>query len=321
MFTRLSALRWLLLAGAALFLSAAVHPFGADAPPTGKPSDPPPANASAASGARLTVTFWNLQWFPGRRPNAGTKFQQTHLAAVVPVLERLNPDFLCMEEVADLAAAQSVAGHLKGFRVDVCSQFTLGGPGTDISRQQVALCSRLPLIHAWWEEWKPGRDGIRPTRGFSFAAYRPVMDKVLLVYGTHLKSNRADSPGGEADNIAQREEAARQFLAHQRAMAAAYARMGEVTVMLGGDLNTSLDDPRFGRENTLRSLSASGFRWVWRDIPLASRYTLPAQGRYPAVCFDHVFFRGAGCRLLEAFVEPTGRDCSDHRPVTARIEF
>ncbi len=289
-------------------------------------TDPPSGEPEASGGAapspgfaateQLKVTFWNVEWFPGQRPNASEPKRRAHVAAVAPVIARLNPDILGLEEVADRGAAQLVINQLAGFKVDVCSEFTRDGAP---SGQQEVLCSRLPLIQGSWERWQAGRNGVLPRRGYAFAAYRLPTGGVALVYGLHLKSNRLDENGGPEINVAEREEAMRQLLAHDQAMTVAYARMGAVAVtIVAGDMNTSLDDPRFAAETTLRDLRSRGqFRWAWEGVPAAARLTLPAEGRYPSVCFDHLFFRGDGVRLLSCAMEPTDRTASDHRPVTA----
>ena len=297
----------------ALYLASlfAGHPL-----PAARPQPP------AARTGGITLAFWNLDWFPGQKPHSTASAQQAHVAAVVPIVERLNPDVLGLEEIGDEAAAHLVADHLQGFRVDACSRFQDPATG-ELIRQQVVLCSRLPLLQAWCEAWKRGADGVLPPRGFAFAAYQPTPSRVLLVYGLHLKSNRADALSDALPaNIAKREEAMRQLLAHEQSMAAAYRTLGAVTVVIGGDMNTSLDDDaRFAQETTLRALLGHGFQWAWQGIPLANRITLPAEGRYPSTCFDHIFFHGDGARLLGARLELTGRDASDHRPVLAALEL
>ena len=214
------------------------------APPAGSPP------LAVTSGRTLTITFWNVEWFPGRRPNAGERAQASHVAAVVPIVERLDPDVLGLEEVSDADGARLIADHLKGFRVDVCTEFTRA-PTNEPSRQQTALCSRLPLLASGWEPWQPTAAGLQPRRGFVFAAYQPTPGEVLLVYGVHLKSNVPDEPGGDATNRAMREESARQLVVHERASAARYASQGRVRLeVVGGDMNTSLDDSRFEPEQT-----------------------------------------------------------------------
>ena len=95
----------------------------------------------------------------------------SHVAAVVPVVERLDPDVLGLEEVSDADGAHLIADHLKGFRVDVCTAFTRA-PTDEPSRQQTVLCSRLPLLDSGWEKWQPTADGLAPRRGFAYAAYQ-----------------------------------------------------------------------------------------------------------------------------------------------------
>jgi endonuclease/exonuclease/phosphatase family metal-dependent hydrolase len=307
--------RAIVLAGLALALAAVVCWGLVD---TRRPPQRP-ANIGSAGGAganRLTVTFWNVEWFPGQRPNAPEPKRRAHFAAVAPVVERLDPDILGLEEVADRSAAQLLVDHLKGFKVDVCSEFTRGDQP---SGQQEVLCSRLPLVQGAWEKWKPGASGLLPPRGFAFAAYRLPAGGIVLVYGLHLKSNRVDDSAGPEANIAEREEAMRQLLSHEQAMTAAYNRQGTVALtIVAGDMNTSLDDPRFAAETSLRDLrSRGGFRWAWEGVPVDARLTLPAEGRYPSVCFDHIFYDADRVHLLTCTMEPTDHTASDHRPVTA----
>ncbi len=323
-----------------------------------RPSPPPvPGGPDPASGRTLTVAFWNLDWFPGQRPHAKPPAQAAHIAAVVPVAEHLAPDVLGLEEIADRDAATTVISRLKDFKVDVCSEFLRGPeqkrkrtaaakagddePGSDDTpaptppapdapwtfpdRQQIALCSRLPVLATGAEPWKPDAAGRRQRRGFVFAVYRSAPGEVLLVYGLHLKSNVLDEPGGAPTNVLLREEASRQLLAHERATATAWARTDRLRlVVVGGDLNTSFDDAQFAAERTLREWSgAGGFRWGWEGVPLPRRLTLPAKGRYPATCFDHVFYQpgDASVKILSAEVVNTGPAASDHHPVVARFAW
>ena len=315
--------------------------------------EPPPAEHA------LTVAFWNLNWFPGTHPHARPPAQARHIAAVLPVVTRLDADVLGLEEIAGRPAAETVIGPLKGFKVDVCSEFLRGpeakrkrtrttpkeedgnepasddqpapttaddgAPWTLPDQQQVALCSRLPVLATGAEPWKPDASGRRQRRGFVFAVYRCAPGEVLLVYGLHLKSNVIDEPGGQPTNVLLREEAGRQLLAHERATAEAWARTDRLRlVIVGGDMNTSFDDTPFEAETTLREwLRAGGLRWGWEGIPLARRLTLSAKGRYAAHCFDHVFYQpgDASVRLVAATVEETGPAASDHHPIIARFAW
>ncbi len=267
----------------------------------------------------LKVVFWNVEWFPGTRPNATNADAVAQIARVVPALEKLNPDIIGMQEVMNWDAATIALFRTPGASVQVCSDF-LGDNGQKTT-QQLVIASRLPAFGAWWEPWKVG-SSVAPRRGFSFAAYRPSPGHVLLVYCVHLKSNRGDL----AENIAMREESATQLLNHVAAMEKAYGAHGRVAVVLGGDFNTSTDDPRFKMERTLDLIEKAGFTSCWKDVPFAQRVTLPSTPSnnpnyppFPDACFDHVFVKGATVRSAEAaIIDPPP---SDHRPVVVQLDI
>ena len=270
---------------------------------------PPQSNASPTT---ITATFWNVQWFPGRRPNASRAEENRQIRAVHEDFARLNSDLIGLEEVRDFQHAALAVQPLTGFKVDVCSNF----PPREGQKeaQQIAITSRLQPLSAWAEEWKAGA-AITPPRGFAFAAYQLTPRQLLLVYALHLKSNRGDI----RENIRIREESMLQLRSHMKAMNNAYNKLGALTWIVGGDLNTSPDDPRFASEKTVPNLLADGFRWGWAGIPFASRITVPADERYPPACFDHIFYRGA--TLTKAWLGATSGQSSDHRAVNATLSL
>jgi endonuclease/exonuclease/phosphatase family metal-dependent hydrolase len=270
---------------------------------------PPPPQPSSSSST-ITVTFWNVQWFPGRRPNASSAEENRQIRAVHGDLAQLNSDLIAFEEVRDFEHAALAVKPLNGFKVDVCSNF----PPREGQKeaQQVAITSRLQPLSAWAELWKPGA-AITPPRGFAFAAYQLSPRQMLLVYALHLKSNR----GEVHEDMRIREESMQQLLSHIKAMDNAYHKLGALTWIVGGDFNTAPDDPRFASEKTVPNLLADGFRWSWQEIPFASRITVPADTRYPAACFDQIFFRGTA--LTKAWVVNTSPQSSDHRAVNATL--
>ncbi len=266
----------------------------------------------APSSNSITAVFWNIQWFPGRRPKASRNSEAGQIAAVHREMTRLHPDLIGMEEVRDFDKAALAVQPLGGFHVDVCSNFP-PREWQDVG-QQVAIASRLQPLSAWAEQWKPGRD-VTPPRGFAFAAYQIAPRHLLLAYAVHLKSNH----GGLRENMVIREESLRQLLAHMRAMQSAYEKLGTIAWMVGGDFNTAPEDKRFALEQTVPSLEAAGFGWIWRGVPFASRITLPATRRFPAACFDHIFYRGLVLR--RARVIRTSMEASDHRALEATFEL
>jgi endonuclease/exonuclease/phosphatase (EEP) superfamily protein YafD len=266
------------------------------------------AQNPAPSPPTITVTFWNLQWFPGRRPNASRAEENRQIKAVHADLAQLNSDIIGLEEVRDYDHAALAVKPLPGFKVDVCSNFPPREGQNEA--QQVAITSRLQPLSAWSELWKPS-GAIVPPRGFSFAAYESAPRQLLLIYALHLKSNR----GEIHEDIRIREESMQQLIAHMKAMNNAYSKLGTLSWIVGGDFNTAPDEPRFASEKTIASLRREGFRWSWEGIPFNSRITVPANLRYPAASFDQIFYRGPA--LLKAWVANTSPQSSDHRAVNA----
>ncbi len=264
------------------------------------------------SPTQLTVTFWNVQWFPGRRPNASRAEENRQIKAVHADLAPLNSDIVALEEIRDYDHAALAVKPLPGFKVDVCSSFPPREGQNEA--QQVAITSRLQPLSAWSELWKPS-GALVPPRGFSFAAYQVAPRQLLLVYALHLKSNR----GEIHEDMRIREESMQQLVAHMKAMNTAYGKLGTLSWIVGGDFNTAPDEPRFASEKTLASIRADGFRWAWEGIPFNSRITVPGDLRYPAASFDHIFYRGA--TLVKAWVANTSSQSSDHRAVIAILKL
>lgn len=295
--------RRLLLSLAALLASSAAE-IRAQESPT------PPQLEQSPTAKPIVVTFWNIQWFPGRRPNASHADEARQTLAVHGDIAGFPSDVLGMEEVRDWTHAQLAVRPLPGFKVDICSNF----PPREgqIDTQQVAIASRLASVSAWAESWKSG-GAITPPRGFAFAAYEIAPKTLLLVYALHLKSNR----GEIHEDIRIREESMRQLVSHIAAMSDAYGKMGEVACVVGGDFNTTPDDSRFAREKTVGDLLNAGFKWAWKNVPVPGRVTMPPDRRFPAASFDQIFYRNAA--LVRAWVAPTSAKSSDHRAVNLQI--
>lgn len=274
-------------------------------------SPPAPPGQTPAFNS-ITVAFWNIQWFPGHRPDATSGEETRQINAVHADIARLNPDIIGMEEVRDFRQAGVAVQPLPGFKVDVCANFP-PREGQNVA-QEVAIASRLQPLSAWAEEWKSA-GLILPPRGFAFAAYEVRPRQLLMVYAVHLKSNLGES----RENMSMRQESIQQLQSHIGAMQAAYGKLGTITWIVGGDFNTSLDDKQYAAETTLRGMIDKGFGWIWQDVPFSSRLSLPAGRGFPATCFDHIFYRGA--TLRKAWVANTSPQSSDHRAIVASFEL
>jgi endonuclease/exonuclease/phosphatase family metal-dependent hydrolase len=274
-------------------------------------------HAQDAAPKPLRVAFWNLEWFPGGRPEATIAEAIPQIAQAMPAVAHIDADVIGLEEIHNWDAGAIAVAKAEGTKVQVASEF-LDEKGVK-TIQQLVIASRLPAIGGWAETWGTG-NGITPTRGFAFAAYQPTPGHVLLVYCVHLKSNR----GEITQNVPMREESARQLLSHVAAMEKAYAPLGTVSVVIGGDFNTSLDDPKFAAEKTLPILTQAGFQAAWENVPFKDRVTLPTKPSrdpkfppFPDACFDHVFVKGA--KINAARIEIPDPAPSDHRPVIVEI--
>lgn len=269
-------------------------------------------NAIPPSGSHVRVAYWNIQWFPGRHPNASSREEQKQIAAVQRDIRVINPDIMGMEEVRDFPKATLAVSLLPNFKVDVISNFPVR-EGQNVG-QQVAIASRYTPMSAWVELWRPA-GALTPPRGFAFAAYELSPHHLLLVYALHLKSNR----GELTEDIAIREESIRQLSNHMAAMNDAYAKLGTLSWIVGGDFNTAPDDGRFAKEKTTRALAENGFAWCWQNVPFSNRVSLPADKFYPAACFDHIFYRNA--KLSSARVASTSPQSSDHHAICGELEL
>ena len=99
-------------------------------------------------------------------------------------------------------------------------------------------------------------------------------------------------------------------------MLSLYSARGSCFFVVAGDMNTSLDDKKFEKEETLHALMKSGFRWTFEGVPFSSRITIPKEGRYPDNCFDHIFTLGLGKQTATVRPYP---GLSDHNPVVLEM--
>lgn len=253
----------------------------------------------------LRVVSWNIEWFPGGRPEATPGESATQMASAKQALAELKPDILLLQEIRDWQSAAELCRAIPGLEVQVASNF-------DTRPQNQVVASKIPADSAWSDVWKKGP--IEPPRGYAFAALRLADGRHLLTYSLHLKSNR----GQLAENLAMRQESSRQLLLHVTEMLELYRQRGPVAVIIGGDLNTSLDDPRFAKEPTLRAWQKAGLHWTHQGVDPSQRVTIPASGEFPDNCFDHLFTGGLGLPVARVKSFPK---VSDHNPVILDLDL
>lgn len=266
--------------------------------------------ATPAKAGDIRVVSWNLQWFPGHKPETTTEIAAEHMAAAKKVIAELKPDVLMLQEVRTWQAAAELCETVPGLTTHVTTAFDKGTLNARPQNQVVA--ARMESDAAWSAKWVGGNYG--PPRGFAFAALDAGGGRFLLCWSLHLKSNL----GVFDENVAMRVESARQLIAHIRDMVALYGKRGPCAVIVAGDLNTSVDDPKFASDPTMSGLLKSGLWWTHTGVPFAKRTTIPGDGGYKDNCFDHILTAGLGQPV--AFVQ-SHPGISDHNPVIVDIDL
>jgi endonuclease/exonuclease/phosphatase family metal-dependent hydrolase len=264
----------------------------------------------ADTGQAIKITSWNLQWFPGKRPaDVPLEEQELHITAVASVLNRLDPDIVCVQEIKNPKALDKlITEALPNHSVQIVSNFR----GT----QEVAILSRHTADTAFMEEFVKAE--ATPPRGFAYAAFR-FGDQMVAVYTVHLKSNW----GGVDETAPKREESARQLVTHAAEMTALYEKQGTpLTIILSGDFNYDPGREDWNDDQTFRILREAGFVWTGQKLPRDETITWISNGRYPDAAFDHILVKPAGgVTAGHAETEKTDRTTSDHRPISITVEL
>lgn len=261
-----------------------------------------------------TIVSWNLEWYPGRQPeNPDPAVIRAQMATAKAALRTLNPDVFIGLEMRDGEVFQDLISAVPPLRTAVVTSFR-DSDGT-LDHQQIGIASKLPVHAAWAESWK-GTMAFLP-RGFAFAALRdPGSRKLLLVYGVHLKSNRAINEEATALNFAMRNESAAQLVAHVAELSRLPFPPAQVRGwIIAGDYNTN-DDGQFG-DRAIRILESGGFLDTWAGVPKEQRQTWRGSDVYAPTTFDYIMTRGLG--TLRASLADPPADSSDHRPVLLKL--
>lgn len=276
----------------------------------------------AIAAEPLRAISWNIEWFPGARPNAPKEDQDRHFKLVQAELPRMNPDILLAQEITDQNAMEKLVSSVPGLKVHVMSRFLdeeTGKPGP----QQQVIASKLPAHSAWFEAFKPSDNLPDLRRGFAFAALKHPQGGLVLVYSVHLKSNGgSDKPGGEENIANTRAESVRQILAHMEDMKnTKFAGETIAGWVVGGDFNTN-HDGQFPKCTVIRQLSDAGFHNTWSETAKELRQTWrnhPDDTRFKPTTFDYIMTRGF--KKTQAKIVPDiSLEVSDHAPVMLNLE-
>ena len=263
----------------------------------------------------ITCATWNMEWFPSgvanmRKPD----IEPARITQAGDAIKKASPSILFVQEIRDRETCERLASvsGIKGLKVAVCSEFK-DQTGIPIF-QQCAILTSYPVLEAASERWH-SYGAVDPPRGYVYALL-DVGGELVACYCVHLKSNLTRKPSDNQMNILKRELAATQLLDRIRKTDDHKGR--KVTrFVIAGDFNTTLDDPLYVSEGTIRSLLDAGFRDGFEGLDRKDRVTLPAKGQYQDVTFDYVFYKGFLGRKDVRIMPPT--EVSDHRMVILRI--
>lgn len=269
----------------------------------------------------LKTMTWNIEWFPGGRPNASQAEKDKQFAAVQSLLAKHKPDILLAQEVTDEEAFRKLVASMPGMKVDVFSRF-LESDSVTVGPQQCCIASNLKADSAFFEPFKPTTNLPNLRRGFAFAALEHPADGLIMIYSVHLKSNRgSETPTGEEDVAATRAESVRQILAHKAEMEKRYAGRKILGWIVGGDLNTN-HDSQFPKCTVIADFAKAGFHNSWNTTPKERRLTWhngPWDKKFKPTTFDYILT--SGIKETQAMMIPgVSRETSDHDPVMLLLE-
>ncbi|MFH1066305.1 MAG: endonuclease/exonuclease/phosphatase family protein [bacterium] len=262
-------------------------------------------------GGELIFAAWNIEWFPGQRPEASEEEKEAHIRRVASWIKERKPTVLLICEARDLAS-------LKKMDLDypflACADFyRAADENAALPNQGLAWMSRL----AWKEVWALDFSTLaqtpdRPARGILAAEFILPSRRCFTAYGVHLKSSWAHR---KPDKL--RRARAMRYLEQDWRRRGIHPQKDDVVVM--GDFNTSLDDPVFADEQTLLTLFQRGFVSVTENLPREKRMTLVPKGKEKGGEFDYIFLsRSMQERPWRGEVMPVPLDLSDHSAVFLR---
>ena len=310
-----------LLVAAVLAAMLAVVLYAADllpvdvGPPRSNPLAPLPPIVPANNG-EIRMVNWNIRRFPAGRPEPQPEAAEIiTLRSAAKTIRAIEPTILCAEEIrnADIAEKFAEATKLPGFRLAVCSDFTLydGSP----CLQQVAIFSTYPVLRTAAERWHTV-GAIDPPRGYAFALLDAPGGPVG-VFAIHLKSNyiapEAEDPEKQATiNKLKRQFASQQLRETVRAMRADGRLPPKARVIVAGDFNTS-EHGRWPGETTLSAFRKEGWHSCYEGLPPSHCHTVAADPvfGYDAVTFDYIFTQGFASRRATQ-IRPVRPQLSDH---------
>lgn len=255
----------------------------------------------ASAGEPVRVVTWNLQWFPGWKPEASAAKESSHIDLARKALIEIQPDILILEEIKKPDVVRTMLEAVTGLQVHVVTEFSERA-------QQIMIASRYPAVHSGWQDWL--KAGLAPSRGFAWADLELKKGVVLHVQGHHWKSNR----GIGSINRTLRTISAMQV--DEWIAGRVSPNSSRTGLLVAGDLNTSLDSPEMQPDPSLRYLLGRGWYWPFAHLAPDARCTIEGGWEHPPAHFDHILLKNTGKPLASVLRKP---GVSDHSPVLIEI--
>lgn len=210
--------------------------------------------ATATGSAEDPRRQLESQLVPGKIETPTPEQAQKHMEQAQAALRELKLDILLLQEVRDWQAAEELCSVVPGLQVQVVSRF-------QPRPQNQVIATTLPVDSGWSADWNHSNDG--PPRGYTFAAIELLGKRFLLTYSLHLKSN----VGAPVPNVMKRQESAKQLLRHTDEMLDLYSPGGACFFVVGGDMNTSLNELRWNSSAHSLQSSAQGSGGLSMECP------------------------------------------------------
>jgi endonuclease/exonuclease/phosphatase family metal-dependent hydrolase len=268
------------------------------------------------------VVFWNMRWYPaqpGEDPSSPEVEKKIKGSAAV--LQQTAADIILLCEVLDLRSLKRMS---LAYPYQACT--TIKRHPQDhptLPSQNLALLSRAKPERIWVLDFHqlPGTPD-RPSRGILGAQFKIDTESTLTCYALHLKSNL----GGYRQTALRRERAI-DYL--QWDMARLDLDPARDLILVAGDMNTSMNNPLFRQEATLRTLTRLGFKPAPLAPATTSRGDASGHGHKRLNEFDHIYLSTSLRQRMEEegqIVQGTTfqlspDNLSDHDPIGIRLRI
>jgi hypothetical protein len=253
-----------------------------------------------ASAEPLRFVSWNAQSFTNVADRSSTIEARINSAGFH--LKSQNPDVVFLQGLPDWNSAQELSKQLGAeFRVVVCSTFAGSSSG------EVAILSKLESGLGWPLSWDVV-DGTTPSGGVAYATLRSG-DQWIAVHSVDFP----DTVTAKSE----REGAMRQLLA-SIAGTMEWRTNRPSAFLVGGTLNTDVEESARSGEATLELTSDAGFTSAFLELSKPERMTLRGRTEYAATTADYIF-ADAGGFLTAAEVFPS--IISDHAMISVEWDI